>query len=59
MRKISKFVRVLSSFGAVSKILHKKEIFSLSARCLAGSDKLSAGLCSDQRSSTLRMESPT
>ena len=54
----SKFLRVLPYFGAASKILHKKECSSLSARCLAGSDLLSAELCSDQRSSTLRMVSP-
>ena len=47
MKTASKFLRVLPSFGAASKILHKKEWFSLSARCLAISDLLSAELCSD------------
>ena len=36
-----------STFWAVSKILHKKECASLSARCVAGFDLLSAELCSD------------
>ena len=58
MRYASKFLRVLPSFGKASKILHKKESSLLSARCLAGSDLLSAELCSDQRSSTLQMVSP-
>ena len=58
MKNTSKFLCVLPSFGATSKILHKKECSSLSARCLAGSDLLSAELCSDQCSSTLRMVSP-
>ena len=58
MKNASKFLRVLPSFGAVGKILHKKECSLLSARCLAGSDLLSAELCSDQWSSTLRMVSP-
>ena len=58
MKNAPKFLRVLPSFGAESKILHKKECSLLSARCLAGSDLLSAELCSDQRSSTLRMVSP-
>ena len=58
IKNTSKFLRVLPSFGAASKILHKKEYSSLSARCVAGSDLLSAELCSDQRSSTLRMVSP-
>ena len=48
----------MCSIGATSKILHRKESSSLLARCLAGSGLLSAGLCSDQRSSTLRMVSP-
>ena len=56
MKNASKFLRVLPSFGAVGKILHKKECSLLSARCLAGSDILSAELCSDQRSSTLRIK---
>ena len=47
MKNISKFFRVLPSFGAASKILHKKECSSLSAKCLAGSDLLSAELCSE------------
>ena len=58
MKNASKSLRVLPSFRVASKILHKKEYFLLSARCLAGSDLLSAELCSDQRSSTLRMVSP-
>ena len=58
MKNVSKFLRVLPSFGAASKILYKEECSSSSARCLAGSDLLSAELCSDQRSSTLRMASP-
>ena len=56
MKNVSKFLRVLPSFGAASKILHKKECSSLSARYLAGSDLLSAELRFDQYSSTLRME---
>ena len=51
MKNASKFLRVLPSFGATSKILRKK-------KCLAGSDLSSAELCSDQRSSTLRMVLP-
>ena len=51
MKNASKFLRVLPSFGATSKILRKK-------KCLAGSDLFSAELCSDQRSSTLQMVSP-
>ena len=47
MKNISKFFRVLPSFGAARKILHKKECSSLSAKCLAGSDLLSAELCSE------------
>ena len=58
MKNASKFLRVLPSFGASSKIFHKKKCSLLLARCLAGSDLLSAELCSDQRSSTLRMVSP-
>ena len=54
MKNASKFLRLLPSFGAISKILHKKECSSLSVRCLAGSDLLSAELGSGQRSSTLR-----
>ena len=57
MKSASKFLRVLWSFGAARKILHKKECSLLLVRCLAGSDILSAQLCSDQRS-TLRMVSP-
>ena len=57
MKNVSKFLHVLPSFGASSKIIHKKECSLLLARCLAGSDLLSAELCSDQRSSTLRMVS--
>ena len=37
MKNASKFVRVLPSFGAASKILRKKKCSSLSARCLPGS----------------------
>ena len=59
MKNASKFLHFLSSFGAASKILHKKKCSSLSARCLTGSDLLSAELCSDQLSSTLRIVSPT
>ena len=59
MKNASQFLRVLPSFGAASKILHKKKCSSLSARSLTGSDLLSAGLCSDQRSLTLRIVSPT
>ena len=59
MKNASQFLRVLPSFGAASKIFHKKKCSSLSARCLTGSDLLSAELCSDQRSSTLRIVSPT
>ena len=55
---MKKFLRVLPSFGAVSKKPHKKECCSLPARYFAGSDLLSAELCSDQRSSTLLMVSP-
>ena len=58
MKTAFKFLRVLPSFGEASKTLHKKEYSSLSARCLTGSDLLSAELCSDKRSSTLRMVSP-
>ena len=58
MKNASKFLHVLPSFGASNKILHKKECSSLSARCLTGSDLLSAELCSDQRSSALRTVSP-
>ena len=52
------FLCVLVSFGVASETLHKKKCSLLLARCLAGSDLLSAELCSDQRSSTLRMASP-
>ena len=58
MKNASKFLRVLPSFGAASKIIHKKECSSFSARWLAVSDLLSAELFSDQRSSTLGMVSP-
>ena len=58
MKNTSKFLGVLESFWAARKILHKKECSSLSARCLTGSDLLSAELYFDQRSSTLRMVSP-
>ena len=58
MKNASKFLRVLPSFGATSKILHKKKCYFLSARRLAGSDLFSAELCSDQRFSTLQMVSP-
>ena len=58
MENTSKFLRVLPFFGAESKILHKKQCSLLSGRCLAGSHSLSAELCSDQCSSTLRMVSP-
>ena len=58
MKNASKFLPVLPSFGAGNKILHKKECSLLSARCWAGSDLLSAELCSDQRPSTLQMVSP-
>ena len=57
MKSASEFLHVLPSFGAASKILYKKNCL-LSARCLGGSDLLSAELCSDQRSSTLQMVSP-
>ena len=53
MKNASKFLRVLPSFGATSKMLDKKECSLLSARCLAGSHLLSAELCSDQCSSML------
>ena len=58
IKSTSKLLRVLPSFEAASKILHKKKCSSLSARCLAGSDLLSVELCSDERSSKLRMVSP-
>ena len=58
MKDACKFLHVLPSFGAANKILLKEKCSSLSAGCLADSDLLSAELCSDQRSSKLRMVSP-
>ena len=58
MKNASKFLCVLPSFGAASKILHENECSLLSARRLAASDLLSTEFCSDQRSSTLPMVSP-
>ena len=46
LKNAFKFLRVLPSFTAASKILHKKESSSLSARCLAGSDLLPINLFS-------------
>ena len=46
LKNAFKFLRVLPSFRAASKILHKKESSSLSARCLAGSDLLPINLFS-------------
>ena len=58
MKNASNVLLVIPSFGAASRKLHKKESSLLSARCLAGSNLLSGELCSDQRSSILRMVSP-